>query len=71
MNIRLDNGRIDAQFLAVFQTKSHGSLDDQFVDDLERCRGARLTGAGERGTQPPPVLVRKVAQTHAPRRDRC
>jgi hypothetical protein len=36
MDVSFDNGRIDAQFLAVFQPESNGGLNDQFVDLLER-----------------------------------
>jgi hypothetical protein len=38
VDVCFDNGRIDAQFLAVFQPESNSGLNDQFVDHLERRR---------------------------------
>jgi hypothetical protein len=47
VNVSFDNGRIDAQFLAVFQPESDGRLDDQVVDHLERRRGEPVKGPVE------------------------
>jgi hypothetical protein len=47
VNVSFDNGRIDAQFLAVFQPESDGRFDDQLVDHLERRRGEPVKGPVE------------------------
>jgi hypothetical protein len=39
VNVSLDNGRIDAQFLAVFQAESDSGFDNDFVDRFKRLWG--------------------------------
>lgn len=39
VNVGFDDGRVNPQFLAVFQSQGDSRFDDDFVDRFKRCRG--------------------------------
>jgi hypothetical protein len=44
VNVAFDHGRIDTQFLAIFQAQGDSGFDNDFVDCFKRCRSEPVKG---------------------------